>query len=705
MKNVRGIKRFHIAAILGLVVGLVLSCGLPFGDTASALSVPTVVVSPNVVGETAGYVIRFVLGAALEPGQTIYLTFPKGTHLPCTSCNPRILQTTLSVNGVHPVQPSIGNASTGLVQIFVPEHLGAGQEITVVVDASAQVRNPVDDGIYSIDVSTSAEPVPVASAGFRVGRSQVVDPVVLPESSILGVRTGYTLTFTTGPLGAIVAGRDSITITFPDEFTLPAALVASTVSVNGVAVVEEIEQLPGRKAVVITSPITVGEKQAVKVVLTSAFGLSNPVVRGEYRLYIRTTTDEGDVASEPFAILDKPSATAVIAVMPPVPDGQNLWYLQEPLVALQGQTNMPGAVVVLYGIDGEPITEYAKPFSMPEGVHTLRYRASNPTADVTEDAVHEYTFKVEATSPSVTISGGLSPRLVSRNPFLLEGSVSSSSPVVGVEVAGVPAPVSTLGRFSADLLLSEGTNDIPVAVRTEAGHAIVETLRITLDSTPPKLTVTSHQNWQEVVGSDIVLKGTVEIGTHLTYLGQTIESSATDGSFTVPVSLKLGENQITLVATDAAGNRRQLSLILYSRHVSGTARTITLTIGSPAMTINGTTMALDTDPLVVPVIQLGRTLLPIRSIVQALGGQAVWDAKTQRVTLTVGTHKIVLTVGKSAAIVDGKSVSIDAADTRVVPLVLRGRTMVPFRFVIESLGGSVQWDGTLKRVTIIYPKS
>jgi hypothetical protein len=116
-------------------------------------------------------------------------------------------------------------------------------------------------------------------------------------------------------------------------------------------------------------------------------------------------------------------------------------------------------------------------------------------------------------------------------------------------------------------------------------------------------------------------------------------------------------------------------------------------------------MALDTDPLVVPVIQLGRTFLPIRSIVQALGGQAVWDAKTQRVTLVVDTHKMVLTVGKSTAIVDGKSVSIDAADTKVVPLVLRGRTMVPFRFVIESLGGSVQWDGTLRKVTIIYPKS
>jgi hypothetical protein len=129
-----------------------------------------------------------------------------------------------------------------------------------------------------------------------------------------------------------------------------------------------------------------------------------------------------------------------------------------------------------------------------------------------------------------------------------------------------------------------------------------------------------------------------------------------------------------------------------------------MTIGSPAMTVNGTTLALDTNPLVVPVIRLGRTLVPVRSVVQALGGEAAWDDKTQRVTLTLGEHKIVLTIGKSVAVVDGESVSIDAADMKVVPLILSGRTMVPFRFVIEALGGSVQWDGTLRTITVFYPK-
>ncbi|MGC8789790.1 MAG: copper amine oxidase N-terminal domain-containing protein [Caldisericum sp.] len=33
---------------------------------------------------------------------------------------------------------------------------------------------------------------------------------------------------------------------------------------------------------------------------------------------------------------------------------------------------------------------------------------------------------------------------------------------------------------------------------------------------------------------------------------------------------------------------------------------------------------------------------------------------------------------------------------------INGRTMLPLRFVAESLGADVQWDGTTKTITITY---
>jgi hypothetical protein len=101
-------KAVSFVLAIALLAGLGAAVGLP---SLRALSVPSVTVTPSVVGETAKYTVEFTLGAALESGDEIWFHFPEGTYLPCTSCNPRILQTTVTVNGVYPILPSIGNAS------------------------------------------------------------------------------------------------------------------------------------------------------------------------------------------------------------------------------------------------------------------------------------------------------------------------------------------------------------------------------------------------------------------------------------------------------------------------------------------------------------------------------------------------------------------------------------------------------------------
>lgn len=57
--------------------------------------------------------------------------------------------------------------------------------------------------------------------------------------------------------------------------------------------------------------------------------------------------------------------------------------------------------------------------------------------------------------------------------------------------------------------------------------------------------------------------------------------------------------------------------------------------------------------------------------------------------------KIVLQIGKNEATVDGEKVSLDAP-----PVLQNGRTMVPLRFIAESLGCKVEWDGKKQKVII-----
>ncbi|MGC8789597.1 MAG: stalk domain-containing protein, partial [Caldisericum sp.] len=125
---------------------------------------------------------------------------------------------------------------------------------------------------------------------------------------------------------------------------------------------------------------------------------------------------------------------------------------------------------------------------------------------------------------------------------------------------------------------------------------------------------------------------------------------------------------------------------------------ITLQIGNTSFTVNGEQRYLDSPP----VIKNGRTLLPIRAIIEALGGTVKWIADTKTVVIELGNNSIMLQIGNANALVNGNNKLIDPQNLKVVPEIINGRTMLPLRFVAESLGADVQWDGTTRTITITY---
>ncbi|NPV88381.1 PQQ-binding-like beta-propeller repeat protein [Coprothermobacteraceae bacterium] len=127
---------------------------------------------------------------------------------------------------------------------------------------------------------------------------------------------------------------------------------------------------------------------------------------------------------------------------------------------------------------------------------------------------------------------------------------------------------------------------------------------------------------------------------------------------------------------------------------------IVLQIGNPVFTVDGASRTLDSPP----VIKNNRTLLPIRAIVEALGGQVGWDADQKKVTVTLGSKRVELWIGKSTALLNGTQVMIDPANPSVVPEIINSRTMLPLRFVAESLGCTVEWNGDTKTVRVVYQK-
>jgi hypothetical protein len=127
-------------------------------------------------------------------------------------------------------------------------------------------------------------------------------------------------------------------------------------------------------------------------------------------------------------------------------------------------------------------------------------------------------------------------------------------------------------------------------------------------------------------------------------------------------------------------------------------RALVLHIGVSTFTIDGVTKTLDSPPLIMN----GRTLVPIRAIIEALGGTVGWDGTARKATVALGSTTIELWIGKNAAKVNGANTPIDIANTKVVPEIINSRTMLPLRFVAENLGCSVEWTDATKSIVIVY---
>jgi hypothetical protein len=96
-----------------------------------------------------------------------------------------------------------------------------------------------------------------------------------------------------------------------------------------------------------------------------------------------------------------------------------------------------------------------------------------------------------------------------------------------------------------------------------------------------------------------------------------------------------------------------------------------------------------------PVIENGRTLVPLRGIFEGLGAVVKWDNGTRSITATKEKTNIYLKIGSKDAKVNGKIVKID-----VPAKIINGSTMVPIRFVSESLGAEVSWDAKSNVINI-----
>ena len=117
---------------------------------------------------------------------------------------------------------------------------------------------------------------------------------------------------------------------------------------------------------------------------------------------------------------------------------------------------------------------------------------------------------------------------------------------------------------------------------------------------------------------------------------------------------------------------------------------------APSVTVNSEAVNFDGQQ---PISQGGRVLVPLRGVLEKLGAYVQYNAAARTVTALKGDLNIRLPIGGREATVNQRSVSLD-----VPAQVVNGSTLVPLRFVAESLGANVDYNAAANTVAITVGK-
>ncbi|WP_411347070.1 copper amine oxidase N-terminal domain-containing protein [Paenibacillus sp. WLX2291] len=96
-----------------------------------------------------------------------------------------------------------------------------------------------------------------------------------------------------------------------------------------------------------------------------------------------------------------------------------------------------------------------------------------------------------------------------------------------------------------------------------------------------------------------------------------------------------------------------------------------------------------------PLMDANRVLIPTRFVAQSLGGKVGYNSATKTVIIQQDSKTITLKINSSKVTAGGKVVTLD-----VPAKVVKGRTMVPLRFVSEAMGATVDWQQARNLVAI-----
>lgn len=610
----------------------------------------------------------------LQAGSYIYLSFPQGFELAGADPSGRV-----RVGGVLAEAIMEG----GTLKIRVPFTVPALTTVEVHIDAEAGFKNPTSPGSYTFAVWTDADNSK-ANCSVEIEDSSVSEASLNVSCSGLGAKDTFLIAFKTGPVYSLAKSVDAIIVRFDEGFGLPQVPLQGIVRVNDITC--SIVSFEGRDLVIIV-PEDIFPSAIVKIEIPDSFGITNPLVIGNYGVQVATSKEPAFVQTNKVEMKQLP--VVEFTVSPSLPDGINGFYRTNPEIML----STSNGTKVFYKLDDGEFAEFKSAIRILEGAHKVYAYAVDSGGNKGDVIVKE--FIVDTTPPEIKFENVDVNPVFKGSPGKLKGSVSEPC-TLKINEAVLEIDKDNL-IFEVEINVAEGM-PIVVYARDLAGNAKSLIFTAHIDKVSPNVSFVEDTGRIMSFGqsSGAVIETTnssYTIRMKLDEKGKIFvngnEASFDGQIFSYMAYLSDGDNAFSIRAVDIAGNESNYSFLV--RKVN--EKKIVLQVGSTSAIVGGNIVELDAPPF----IENGTTLVPIRFISETFGATVEWNDALKVITIRYGSRAITLQIGSTVAIVDGNINNLSVA-----PKIQNNRTYVPLRFISEAFGAQVEWEGQTKTITITY---
>lgn len=229
------------------------------------------------------------------------------------------------------------------------------------------------------------------------------------------------------------------------------------------------------------------------------------------------------------------------------------------------------------------------------GLHTIRAQLSD-LAGTVASATSTFTVVIndgDNFPPTVAITSPAAGALLNSATVPVTGTVTDDG-TIGVVFVNSQNVDSTSGTFATSVLLQEGLNVITANATDVSGKEGSASVSVTLDTTPPRLTILAPTQNQQTSQRTIVVLGEADDANGVAGVEvNDISVPVSDGRFEQLIALQDGSNVIQITGIDGAGNVSTVSTAVLRvpdpPQLTITSPTDAASVAVDKVTVTGTT--------------------------------------------------------------------------------------------------------------------